>query len=81
MLDNPLTTCPIVKGREMSIELYLNWQFRYLDNPNRVFRDSLVPTQTQTRCSSQEPLLTLSVLRDYKLTTIEYIPQWSESLS
>jgi len=59
-LDNPLSTRPFQTGREYSIELYLNGQFRFIDIPDRISGASLVPNRTRTRIDSPEPLLTLT---------------------
>jgi len=47
-LENPLRTCPIQIGREMSIEPYLNRQFGIIDDPDPQFGDGPVPTRTRT---------------------------------
>jgi hypothetical protein len=38
---DPLTTRLIEMDREISIKLYLNWQFRYINDLNYKFRNSL----------------------------------------
>ena len=65
LLDNPLTTRPIQTGCEMSIELYLNWQFGYIDDLDRQFGNRSVPTRTRNRSAGLAPLLTL--VPDYGL--------------
>lgn len=80
-LENPLATHPILMASEMSIEPYTNWQFGCADNPDHVFVHGLVLTPTRTGSGGSELLLIVSVLSDYMLTTIEYIPQWFESHS
>jgi len=57
-MENPLRTCPIQMGREMSIESYLNRQFGYIDDPDHHYSDVWVPTRTQTQSDGPEPLLT-----------------------
>ena len=58
-LDKQLSTRPIQTGREFSIELYLNGQFGFIDNPDGQFGASSVLTQTRIQSDSPEPLLTL----------------------
>jgi len=60
-LDNSLTPSPILKGWEMSVKSYLNWQFGWIDEPDSSFGDRSVRTQIWTPCASPEPLLTLVV--------------------
>ena len=58
-LDNPRMTRPFQMGKMISIEPYPNGQFGFIDNPDRQFGGSSVPTRTQTRTDGPEPLLTL----------------------
>ena len=58
LLDSPLSTRRILTTWAMSIEQYLNWQFRCIDNPDQVFADGSVPTSTQTRSGGAEPMVT-----------------------
>jgi len=64
-VDNPLSTRPIRIGREFSIELYPNGQFRVIDNPDRQFGASSDPTRTWTRSHSPEPLVTLVLCQPF----------------
>jgi len=59
-LDNPLTTPPIQTGWEISIELYPNWLFRCIDEPDRRFSMCLVPTRSRTRSHGPELLATVA---------------------
>jgi len=43
-LEDPLRTRPVQTGREMFIEPYPNWQFGFIDDPDRQFGDGSVPT-------------------------------------
>jgi len=61
-LDNLQTTCPILTSWEMSIKQYPNWHLRWIDDPDHVVGDVLVPTQTWTQSSSPELLLTLGMV-------------------
>ena len=65
-LDNPLTTCPILTGWDVSIEAYVNWQFRCIDNTDVVFGDRLVPTWTRTRHAGPDRLLALTLCAELK---------------
>jgi hypothetical protein len=47
-LGNPLTTCPIQTGLEFTIEAYLSWQFRFIDDTYRQFGNRSLWTQPQT---------------------------------
>jgi len=58
-LEDPLRTRPIQIGREMSIKPYPNWQFGFIDDPDRQSGDGAVSTQTRTWSDGPEPLLTL----------------------
>ena len=58
-LDNPLTTRPIQITCEMSIELYPNWPFWCIEDPDRQFGKGLVPTRMRTRSAGPELLITL----------------------
>jgi len=58
-LYNPLGTRPIQTGREMSMELYPNRQFGFIDDPDRQSGSGSVPTRTRTRSDGPDPLLTL----------------------
>jgi len=58
-LNNPLRTRPIQTGNEMSIVLYLNWQFRIIDDQDRWSGSGSVPTGIQTQSDGPEPFLTL----------------------
>jgi hypothetical protein len=60
-LEDPLKTCPIETGREMSIEPYPNRQFGFIDNPDPQFHLGSVPTRTRTQSDGPEPLLTLDI--------------------
>jgi len=55
-----LTTHPIQTGWEISIEPYPCGRFGSIDNPDRQFGNSSVPTQTKTRSDGPEPLLQLA---------------------
>ena len=58
-LYNPLRTRPIQTGREMSMELYPNSQFGFIDNPNRQSGSGLVPILAWTRSDGPDQSLTL----------------------
>jgi len=59
-LDNLLTTCPFQPGWEMSIEMYPNWQFGCIDDPDHLLDNgALVQIQTQIRNGGPKLLLTL----------------------
>ena len=58
--DNPLTTLQIVTGSELCNAQYPNWQFECIDDPDSVFGDVMVLTQTRTQSVCPESLLTLS---------------------
>jgi len=57
-LDNPLTTSPIHTGCEISIELYPNWWFGCIDDPDCQFGNKSVPTRTRPRSTGPELSLT-----------------------
>jgi len=63
-LYNPLGTCPIQTGRDMSMEQYLNRQFGFIHDPIRQSGSGSVPTCTPTRSDGPDPLLTLIVRHD-----------------
>jgi len=46
-LDKPLSSRPIRTGWELSIEPYRNWHLGCIDDPDHVFGDGSVPTQTR----------------------------------
>jgi len=58
-LHNPLTTHHIQTGWEITIEQYPKWQFGCIGKQDRKFGKGSVPTQTQIRSDSPEPLLIL----------------------
>jgi len=58
-LGDLLMTSPMQTGWEISIEPYPNWQFVFVDNPDRPFGNGSVQTQTQTQSDGPEPSLTL----------------------
>jgi len=58
-LGDSLKTRRIQMGWEITIELYPNWRFWCIDNPDRQFVNGSVPTQTRTRTDGPEPLVTL----------------------
>jgi hypothetical protein len=68
LLNNPLRTRPIQTGREMSMELYPNRQFGFIDNPDRQSGSASVPTRTGTRSDGPDPLLTLDLKMGCNLT-------------
>jgi len=55
-LGNLLTIRPIQTGWEISIALCPNWHFGCIDNLDRRFINSLVPTQTRTQSDGWNPL-------------------------
>jgi glycosidase len=57
--DNRLATRPIHMGWELSVAQSRNWEFGFLDDPDRLFGYSLVPTLNRTQRGGPEPLLTL----------------------
>jgi len=57
-LDNPLSTRPILTGRECTIDLYWNARFRYIDNLDRQFGAGSVLNRTRTQRDDPERLLT-----------------------
>jgi hypothetical protein len=59
-LGDPLTTRPILKGWEFTMEPYPSGQFGFIDHLDRQFGNGSVWTQTWTRRDGPEPLLTLS---------------------
>jgi len=73
-LDNLLRTHPIQMGWEISIEVYLNWQFRGIDDPGCQFGDGSVPTETRTRSDDLEPLLTLALTNNSSSYSIHWPP-------
>jgi len=58
-LYNPLRTRLIQTGREMSMESYPNWRFRFIDDPDHQSGFGSVPTRTVTRSDGPDPFLTL----------------------
>jgi len=60
-LDNPLTTRQTQAGREISIELYQNRRFRFIEDPDCQLGVGLVMNRTRTRSDGPEPLLLLVV--------------------
>jgi hypothetical protein len=58
---DPLTTCPIQTGSEVTIEQYTDSLFRCIDNPERQFAQGLVLTSTRTRSDGSEQLLILTI--------------------
>ena len=58
-LGDPLTTCPVLMGSEISIDPYKSWRFGSIHNHASRFGNGLVWTQTRTRSEDPEPLLTL----------------------
>jgi hypothetical protein len=60
-LEDPLKTRPIQIGSVMSIEPYPHGQLKFIDNPDRQFAHSSVPTRTRTPSDSPELLLTLAM--------------------
>jgi hypothetical protein len=81
-LYNPQRTYRIQTGREMSIEPYPNWQFVFVDNPDRKSGCGSVPTRTRTRSDGPELLLTPSTPTTLSLCTIRLLPSnhssWSD---
>jgi len=73
-LDNLLRTHPIQMGWEISSEVYLNWQFRGIDDPGCQFGDGSVPTETRTRSDGLEPLLTLASTNNSSSYSIHWPP-------
>jgi len=67
-LENRMRTHPIQMGSEMSIEPYPNWQFGYIDDPDRQSGSGSVPTRTRTRSDGSELLLTVPMVYDHKFT-------------
>jgi hypothetical protein len=41
-LGDPLTTCSIQTGWELTMELYLTGEFGFIDDPDRQFRNGSV---------------------------------------
>jgi len=68
-----LTTRPIQTGWEFTFELYLSWQFGFIDNPDRQFGNGLVWTRTRIWSDGPEPLLTLGVSHLLILQTQHWI--------
>jgi len=58
-LDNPLNAYQIQTGREISIELFPNGQFWFIDDPDHLFGTSVFPTGIWTWSDRPEQLLTL----------------------
>ena len=58
-LGDPLTTHPVQTGWELCIELYPDWWFGWIDNPDRQFGNGLGLTRTWTRRNGMELLLTI----------------------
>jgi len=59
LLGDPLTTRPIQKGWEFTMEPYPTGQFVFIDDQDRQFGNGLVSTWTRTRSDGPEPLLIL----------------------
>jgi hypothetical protein len=55
-LDKPLTISPIQMGWKISIELFINWQFWWIDDRNAEFSANLVLTCTWSQCFCPKPL-------------------------
>jgi len=60
-LGDLLTTRPMQKGWEISIEPCPNQRCWWIDNPDVQFANGLVPTRTLTKCHGPEPLLIVIV--------------------
>jgi hypothetical protein len=56
LLRNPLATRLYQTYWEISVELYMNWQFGCIDNLHHHFGNCLVSTQIQTSSDSPEQL-------------------------
>jgi len=59
LVGDPQRTRPIQMGWEVTIKLYLNWRFGFIDNPDRQFGNGLVCTRIRTWCDGPVLLLTL----------------------
>jgi len=68
------------------MELYLNGQFGFIDDPDRQFCNGLVWTRTRTRSDCPEPSLTLAMMTQYGPKTYctevnaEDTEQWNEAI-
>jgi hypothetical protein len=59
-LGDPLTTCPIQTGWEISSKPDLNRRSGCIDNTDRQFGNGSLQTRTRTRSDGPEPLLSLT---------------------
>jgi len=74
-LGDPLTTCPIQMGQEVSLEPYPKRRFGFIDELDSHSGNGLVWTWTWTRSDGPEPLLTL------ESTTMNSPDYWRSSAS